>query len=136
MYGICDGGLGHRRFQIYSDGSPAFRTVRAVSSFAILFLFESSLCLAAKGVMAVLCIRQTLARDRINVGGTILLPTRPTPGPATPLSHMEFVLVVKSTRKDIVARCIFESPAATPRTGFGVVRAGFRHLFCGRKDWL
>jgi len=84
--------------------------------------------------MAVLGVRQTLARRRINVGCTILLPTGPAPGPATSLPDMELVLVVKSTSKDIVACCIFESPAATPRTGFGIVRAGFRHLLGGRKD--
>ena len=78
--------------------------------------------------MPVLCVRQTLARRRINVGGTILLPTGPTPGSSTPLPHMEFVPVVKPTGKDIVARRILESPAPTPRTGLCIVRAGFWHL--------
>lgn len=113
---------------------PSPRTMRAMSSPAILLLFESRLLLTTKGIVIILRSWQPVTRGRINVLGTILLPTRPTPGPTTSLAHVEFVIVIQTTGEHIITGGILESPTPTPRTLFCVCRAGFRHLLGGRKD--
>ena len=104
-----------------------------MSSPAILLLLESSLLLTTKGIVIILRRWKPVTRGRINVLRTILLPTRPAPGPTTSLAHVEFIIVIQTTGEYIITGGILESPTPTPRTLFCICRAGFRHLLGGRK---
>lgn len=108
--------------------------MRTVPSPAIILLLEPLLLLTAKGIVIIFRGWKPVTCGRINVLRTILLPTRPAPGPTTPLTHVEFVIVIQTTGEYIVTGRILERPAPTPRTLFCICRSGFRHLLGGRKD--
>jgi len=112
---------------------PPPRTMRTMSSPAILLLLESNLLLTTKGIVIILRGWKPVTRHRINVLRTILLPTRPAPRPTTSLAHVEFIIVIQTTCEYIVTGGIFQSPSPTPRTLLCICRAGFRHLLGGRK---
>jgi hypothetical protein len=101
---------------------------------AIILLIEPRLLLTTKGIVIIFRGWKPVTCDRINVLRTILLPTRPAPGPTTSLTHVEFVIVIQTTCEYIVTGGILESPAPTPRTLLCICRSGFRHLLGGRKD--
>jgi hypothetical protein len=75
----------------------------AVPTFAVLLLLEPLFCLTAKGIMPILCIWATLARERISVEAAVFLSAGPAPRLSASLAHVELVLVIKPTRKHIVA---------------------------------
>jgi len=75
----------------------------AVPTFAVLLLLEPLFCLTAKGIMPILCIWATLARERISVEAAVFLSAGPAPRLSAPLTHVEFVLVIEAAGKDVVA---------------------------------
>ena len=90
--------------------------MRTVPTFAVSLLGKPGLGTAAKGVVAILGIRELLPCSRINILRTILLTTLPTPTSPTSLPHLEFVCMIKATCENIVAGRIFEAPPLAPRT--------------------
>ena len=107
----------------------------AVSASAVTLLCEAFFCLTAKGIMPVLRIWPALARGRISIETTVFLSAGPAPGLSAPLAHVEFVLVIEATGKDIVTCGVFQRPAAAPRTLFGVCGTRLWHLPFRRKDF-
>lgn len=123
-----------RRVKAKRQCLPPPRTMRAVPSPAIILLLEPRLLLTAKGIVIIFRGWKPVTCDRINVLRTILLTTRPTPGPTTSLAHVEFIIVIQTTGEYIVTGGILQSPTLTPGTLFCICRSGFRHLLGGRKD--
>lgn len=98
--------------------APAAGTMRIMTSRTEIFLFESRLFLAARGVVMVFCRRRLHARFLVVVRATIFLTTYPTPRPPTSLANMEFVPEIHATRKHVITCSILQTPSLTPRTLF------------------
>jgi hypothetical protein len=99
---------------------PTFCAVAAVASFAVFLLLESCFSLTAKRIMPVLCIWSALAGHRISIEAAVFLSTGPAPCLSAALAHVEFILVVEATGKDIVTRGILERPTPTPGTALRI----------------
>ena len=106
---------------------PSFCAVRAVPSFAIILLFEPFLRPTAKGVVPLPCIWLALPRCRISIEAAVFLSAGPAPRLSAALAHVEFILMIKATGKDIIARGVLECPATAPGAAFCVSRAGLWH---------
>jgi len=98
--------------------APAAGTMRIMTSRTEIFLFESRLFLAARGVVMVFCRRRLHARFLVVVRATIFLTTYPTPRPPASVSHVEFVPEIHATRKDVITCSVLQTPPLTPRTLF------------------
>jgi len=103
---------------------PSFCAVGTVASSAVVLLFESCVRLTAKRVVPVFCIWFALARYRISVESAVFLSTGPAPRLSAALAHVEFILVIEPTGKDVVARGILKGPAAAPRAALCIGRTG------------
>ena len=89
-------------------------------SFTIVFLFEFGL-LPAAVMVSVSGSREFRAAYWVIVLTAELLATLPAPTLSTSCAHYEFIIRFKATRKNIVARSIFQTPALTPGALFSVV---------------
>lgn len=85
-----------------------------VTTFTILLLLESRLLSTAQRIMLIFRIWLLFSRFRIVIESTVFQPAIPAPRATTPKILMEFVLVIKSTGKDIRACVIFQTPTFTP----------------------
>ena len=108
--------------------APAAGTMRIMTSRTEIFLFESRLFLAARGVVMVFCRRRLHACFLVVIMTTIFLTTYPTPRPPTSVSHVEFIPEIHATRKHIITCSVLQTPPLTPRTLFRIVRAAFSWL--------
>lgn len=99
--------------------------MRAATSPTILGLLEPLLGRAARRRMTIFRPCQFLASQRVVILRAKFLPTPPTPRATTPHTHVEIPTEIQATRKNVVARRVFQTPAGTPRTLFCVLRAGF-----------
>ena len=94
--------------------------MRIVSSRTIVTLYKSRLVLTAC-VMILLSVTTFHARVRINIDLTKLLATFPAPRTPTSRPYHEFTRTsLQTTGKNIITRCILQSPALTPRTLFRI----------------
>ena len=98
--------------------APAGSAMRIMTSRTEIFLFESRLFLAARGVMMVFCRRRLHARFLVVVRATIFLTTYPTPRPPTSVPHVEFIPEIHPTRKHVITCSVLQTPPLTPRTLF------------------
>ena len=98
--------------------APAAGAMRIMTSRTEIFLFESRLFLAARGVVMVFCRRRLHSRFLVVVRATIFLTTYPTPRPPTSVSHVEFVSEIHATRKHVITCSVLQTPPLTPRTLF------------------
>lgn len=96
--------------------------MRIMPPRAIVFLLESSLFPTALGVM-VLSSWRFLPRGRVVIQTTIFLTTHPAPCSSTARANMKMILKIHSTRKNIVARPILQTPALAPGALLGVLGA-------------
>ena len=102
----------NNQFSLVSLPSPT--TMSTVTTFTIVLLLESRFLSAAESIMLIFRIWLLLTRFRIVIQGTVFQPAIPAPRATTPKILMEFVLVIKSTSKDIRACVIFQTPTFTP----------------------
>jgi len=98
--------------------APARSAMRIMTSRTEIFLFESRLFLAARGVMMVFCGGRLHSRFLVMITTTIFLTTYPTPRPPASVSHVEFVPEIHATRKHVITCSVFQTPSLTPRTLF------------------
>jgi len=96
--------------------------VGTVPPFTIVLLLESLLRPTAKGIVSVLCAWLALTSDRISIEAAVFLSAGPAPRLSAALPHVEFILVIESAGKHIVACRILQSPAAAPGTALGISR--------------
>ena len=117
--------LNPRRVGKYAKAfaSPPLPTMRAAPASTEFRLFESLLRRTTRRRMGIFRPRQTVAGRRIVILRAEFLSTPPTPGATAPHTHVEFIAEIHPTRKNVVARRVFQTPAGTPRTLFGVFRA-------------
>ena len=71
--------------------------------------------------MDIFSSRKFYARIIVVVLPTEFLSTLPTPGLSTPFTYTEVTIRLKTTGKNIVAGCVFQTPPLAPRTLLCVV---------------
>ena len=92
-----------------------------MSTWAVVFLFESFFLFTTGRRMCLLCIWSLFTGFRIDVSSTKLLTTFPTPRPTTAGTDIEIISIGgKPASKNIIACIIFETPPLTPGTLLGV----------------
>ncbi len=106
---------------------PAFSAMATMSSWTIVFLFESSFLFTTEGIMIILRIRIPLTRFRVVVRSAIFLSTRPAPCFAAPLSFVKFTIIIKAASKYVCTCCIFQTPTLAPGTLFCILGSRFHH---------
>ena len=99
---------------------PSLLTVTIMPSFTVVLLFEISFLPAAL-MVGVSGGREFRAAYRIIVLAAKLLTALPTPALSTSCAHYELIIRFKATRKNIVARSVFQTPPLTPGALFGIV---------------
>lgn len=62
----------------------------------------------------------------------VFFPASPTPRATTSCAHYESTSEVEAARKNIVACGVFQTPARTPGTLFGICGAGLGHVYSGQ----
>ena len=83
--------------------------------------------------MTIFSVREFLARHRVMVRRAVFFPTAPTPRATTSCAHDEFPTEVQTTRKNVVACGVFQTPATTPGALFRIRGAGLGHcLYSGQ----
>jgi len=107
--------------------------MRRAAAPTVFRLLEAVLCDAARRRMTFFCAPEFLARRWVMIRRAVFFPAAPTPRATTACAHYEFSPEVQATRKNVVTRGVFQTPALTPGTLFGVRGAGLGHcLYSGQ----
>ena len=112
-----------------------------MSTWTILFLFEVGFRFTTGRVMRITGVWVAMARGGIDIHPAEFLRAFPTPTPPTSRpNHKPFVIRLETTRKNVIARVVLQTPSSTPRALFGIIcghpiEIGFSFLQCLGASW-